>query len=648
MGLRARLFLSFLSVVLLLGGITLYTGARLITRTILREAQYRTTLDLKSARAEIDSRLKLIQAILESLARRNRARKLILAGVSEELRISFERERIRYGFDVLSFCDARGEVIARTRHPYKPGGNRALDPVVESALGGKPARGVIILYADELAAEGSDLPRQAFINFVPTPHAKERPEKSESSGMMLWAAAPVCDEDGKVIGAVYGGILLNRNWKVVDEICQAVFGNEKYDGRDLGTVTIFLWDVRIATNVKDSRGNRAIGTRVSAEVYDRVLESGMRWSDRAFVVNDWYVSSYEPIHDPRGKIIGILYTGVLEKKYRDLRNDILASFLTPILLGVVFSLVLSFLLARSIASPVRELVVASRHLADGDLDYRPQPFKSSTELQRLAESFSRMADAIKERDERLRKQNLELEKSNEQLKRLNRSYMEMLSFVSHELKNPLNAVIFGASSLRDEMLGPLNEKQKKIMETILRNAEYLEEMTANYLDLSRIETGEMKVKKRHINLWEDVVEPVLLQLEGQINSAGMQLKTDVPRDIEFQADPALLRIVMDNLLSNAVKYGAKGGDIEITATADAEGVTVSVRNDGQGIKEEDIDKLFGKFVRLETPSSKARKGTGLGLFISREIVEGHGGKIWAESEYGKWAKFSFRIPTGKE
>ena len=106
---------------------------------------------------------------------------------------------------------------------------------------------------------------------------------------------------------------------------------------------------------------------------------------------------------------------------------------------------------------------------------------------------------------------------------------------------------------------------------------------------------------------------------------------------------------MDNLLSNAAKYGRNGGAIRIDASERDGEVQVSVWNEGEGIRKEDLQKLFGKFSRLDRPSAKSRKGTGLGLFVSREIIEKHGGRIWAESEAGKWAKFSFTVPKeGKE
>jgi len=644
MRLWARLVAASLFVVLLLGGITVYTGSRLIDAAVRREAQRRTELDLRSAWAQINGQLEAIQETIGHIARTPESRRAFGGPASDEVRVALERERIRSRLDVLGACDPSGRVVLRTRPPYTTGDVRSPDPVVERALAGTPHRGIVILHASELEREGDELRRRAFVAFVDTPHAKPRPQETESGGMMLWAAAPVADERGATLGAVYGGVLLNRNWEVVDRIRHTVFGDDTYGGKALGTVTIFQWDVRIATNVKNAQGNRAIGTRVSAEVYDSVLENGRRWHERAFVVNDWYLSSYEPITDPADRIIGILYTGILERKYVDLRDRILRSFFVPVGIAIALSVILSVVVARTIARPISELVVASRRLADGDFAYRPQPPKSSPELNRLVEAYTQMACGIQQRDEELRRQNLRLEESNAQLTQLNRNYMDMLGFVTHELKNPLNSVIFTAAALRDGYTGPLSEKQKENAERIVRNAKYLEEMIANYLSLSRIEKGEMAVRARAIDLRSDVVDPMLAQVQSQIEEAKMHVENAVAGGIALVADPALLRIVLDNLLTNAVKYGRGGGRIEIAGAAADGQVCLSVWNEGDGIREENLPKLFGKFVRLDEPSAKARKGTGLGLFISREIAEKHGGTLKAESQPGHWAKFTLCLP----
>ncbi|GAI92109.1 unnamed protein product, partial [marine sediment metagenome] len=199
--------------------------------------------------------------------------------------------------------------------------------------------------------EGEDLFQQAYIQFTPTPGARPRSEKAETSGMVLMAAVPVWAGNEEIIGILYGGILLNRNYRLVDYVRDMVFEEKEYKGKPFGTVTIFQWDVRITTNVKEKDGSRAIGTRVSREVYEKVLENGKTWLDRAFVVNSWYISAYEPIYAPTNKIIGMLYAGVLEDKYVDIKNGIFLRFLAIIFGGIVAVLILSHLLSRGLSKP---------------------------------------------------------------------------------------------------------------------------------------------------------------------------------------------------------------------------------------------------------------------------------------------------------
>lgn len=131
--------------------------------------------------------------------------------------------------------------------------------------------------------------------------------------MALKAAAPVLDTGGNVAGALYGGLLLNRNYELVDTIKQAVYGEERYRGKEVGTAAIFQWDLRVSTNVHTVTGQRAIGTRVSESVYEQVLERGEAWTGRAFVVNDRFVTARKPIRSFTGMIVGMLYVGTVEQ-----------------------------------------------------------------------------------------------------------------------------------------------------------------------------------------------------------------------------------------------------------------------------------------------------------------------------------------------
>ncbi|MCK4724120.1 MAG: cache domain-containing protein, partial [Dehalococcoidia bacterium] len=289
----------------------------------------------------------------------------------ETLQSELEKIRKKELVDVLTLTDENGQVIIRLRNPSVNGDSQVQDELVGRVLSGeKIIAGTVIVPSEELIKEGADLAEQAYIKFVPTPKAKPSPETEQASGMMIKAAAPILGYDGSLIGVLYGGILLNRNYKIVDRVKETVYRGVKYKGKDIGTATIFQGDLRISTNVKAEDGSRAIGTRVSEEVCEQVLVKGLPWIERAFVVNNWYIAAYEPIKDIKGKIIGILYVGILEEKFIDMRKRAIAWFLGITLAGMAIALVVSSFLANGVLRPIRGLVSASHQWASGNLEYR--------------------------------------------------------------------------------------------------------------------------------------------------------------------------------------------------------------------------------------------------------------------------------------
>ena len=235
----------------------------------------------------------------------------------------------------------------------------------------------------------------------------------------------------------------------------------------------------------------------------------------------------------------------------------------------------------------------------------------------------------------------------EQLTAANRNYLEMLGFVSHELKNPVASMVTDARLLADGYLGPVEDRQKVKLERLITKGEYLLDLVREYLDLARVEGGELQVTMRcGVAFVEKVVEPAIELVRAQIDAAGMVLTTDLP-DAPFavDCDPSLLTIVLVNLLSNAVRYGKSGGALRLTVAPDAEHyLRVTVWNEGPGFSRAERGRLFRKFSRLHTPTADQRRGTGLGLYNSWRIVQLHRGHIRADAQAGAWAEFAFEIP----
>ncbi|MBM3500233.1 MAG: HAMP domain-containing protein, partial [Armatimonadetes bacterium] len=488
----------------------------------------------------------------------------------------------------------------------------------------------------------------AGIEVVPTPRARPDGPRRLTEAMVLEAAAPVRDEAGRLRGVVRVGTVVNGNFEFVDFVRRNVFTTATYNGKNLGTVTVFQGDVRIATNVEGPDGERAVGTRVSAEVHDRVLGEGKRWEGPAFVVDSWYVSAYEPLRDLEGRTIGMLYVGILQDRYDDMRAEATRSFLGIAALALLIAVVLSVALARRFTRPLAGLTSGAAEIARGNLDYRLEPPTSARhdEIRRLSMAFSQMAAAVRERDEQLRASNLELQLTADELEQWVQNYLDILEFITHELKNQIAAMQINLLAVRDGYLGGIAPAQREALDDVAKTIERSEEMILNYLNLSRIEKGELQVRPQPLDLEADVLRPVLKDLRGRLDARRMQVEIALPDDLIVYGDASLLRIVYSNLINNAAKYGRDAGRVRVFGERRNGMVELHVWNDGPGVPEGKAGELFRKFSRIHAPTDE-QPGTGLGLFITREVLHRHGGEIRVENAPGEWIDFVLTLPSAE-
>ena len=274
---------------------------------------------------------------------------------------------------------------------------------------------------------------------------------------------------------------------------------------------------------------------------------------------------------------------------------------------------------------------------------RCQVYKENVgdEIEQLAAAFCHMIHKLDLYQE-------ELKLTNEELRKLNRNYMKMLRFVSHELKAPIANSSMSAQALLQSIFGTLTPPQEKMVRLIYSNLSSSVEMVKNYLDLSRIETGELLFQPRRLHLASEVVAPTLNALSALIDASRMRVEDQTDEGVVLEGDEELLRVVYGNLIGNACKYGREGGVLRLRAQDQGALWRVEVWNDGPGVAREKMDQLFQKFSRIQDNRKGAAKGTGLGLFISRTIVELHGGKIWAEGVEGEWIHFVIELPKSQE
>jgi two-component system NtrC family sensor kinase len=624
--LRSRIVVPFDIIIVTFSLLVAVLGYYVIKIDIIKRAQTKVKNDLNSAREIYTQELEKVKDVIRFTADRFFINDAISTQDNETLDKELNRIRTSESMDILTLTDASGKVISRSRNPSVTGDNQASDMLVSKVLSSSEvASGTIIIPRQEIVKESEDLAEQANIDFITTPKARRRAETRETSGMMIKAAAPVFGYDGKLSGVLYGGNLLNRNYMIVDKVKEIVYKGQTYKGKDIGTATIFQDDLRISTNVRAKDDNRAVGTRVSEEVYEQVIVKGLPWIARAFVVNDWYKTAYEPIKDIDDRIVGILYVGILEQPFTSMMRNIVILFLVIVCLATALAASLEIVLTRTIERPIERMLKATRKLSAGSLGYEVDKETGTLEFNELADSFNKMSSQLRDREESLKK-------INEELAALNKTYLDLVGFVSHELKGIVASTIMNTAAVRDGFFGQINEKQKQSLKSVTKSLHYFRETVRKFLDLSRIEKGELQVNKKQVILREDVFDPCMETFNAEISDKQIKITNNIAADIKVNGDLDLLLIVANNLIGNAVKHGLEKGKITLKSEDLKDKVQIEVYNNSRPIREEEKEKLFKKFSRLENSKDKKIKGTGLGLFLTKEIITKHGGDICVRPE----------------
>ena len=264
----------------------------------------------------------------------------------------------------------------------------------------------------------------------------------------------------------------------------------------------------------------------------------------------------------------------------------------------------------------------------------------STEIIELLETFASQS-ALAIQNARLYQ---ELAQKTSELEIASRHKSEFLASMSHELRTPLTAVIGFSEVLLDRLFGELNEKQERYLEDIRRSGRHLLELLNDILDLSKVEAGKMELELADTSLTAALEQGVAM-VRTRASNQGLSLTVDVEPDlVDVVADPLRLKQVLLNLLSNAVKFTPPGGRVRVRARRLANEVHVTVEDTGIGISEEDQKRIFESFEQGRGGLSRTAEGTGLGLTLSKRIVELHGGRLWVESRLGEGSAFTFTLP----
>jgi signal transduction histidine kinase len=296
---------------------------------------------------------------------------------------------------------------------------------------------------------------------------------------------------------------------------------------------------------------------------------------------------------------------------------------------------------------------AAARVGAGAYDERIE-LRRRDELGGLADELNRMAvslqasvqgleQSVEERTRELQEVLAELSRKGRQLEVASQHKSDFLANMSHELRTPLNAILGFSQVLRQGLFGPVNPKQEEYLDDIIASGHHLLSLINDILDLSKVEAGQVELEVTSFSLREALERGVVMVREPA-SQRGVAFALDLAPDVDkVEGDERRLRQVVFNLLSNAVKFTPEGGSI-VVASARVDGeVHVSVTDTGPGIVAEERERIFEEFHQTDV-GMQQREGTGLGLAVSRRLVELHGGRIWVESDHGHGSRFVFTLP----
>jgi len=639
---RIKLIATFLLFSFLTGGVPLLVGGGVLYNTFLREAKIRVTQDLNAARQMYDDHAEKMALALRVAAEGTNFHGIFQDSGTEGLGRALRSIAESGPFDLVGLADAGGRVWALSSGLAQNlrSAEKVL-PSVEKALKfHRPVRGTMVLPLSDVALMDPALSERARLPLKPAP-AEALSRRSLDEVMTLTAAVPLGGTTATP-AALFGIKVLNGASAFVGGIRESLFRGTEHDGWNLGTVTIFLGDVRIATNVLEEDGQRALGTKVSPAVARQVLEQGKRWNDRAFVVHDWYITCYEPITDLDGRPVGMLYVGVLEKPYAGVRNKAILLFAALSVLGMSVAIGLGYFLEWKIIAPICRLSDAAAEVSKGNLHPDLGPLEKG-EIGVVQKAFASMLEAIRDRETRQRR---ETESKLVMAQKLS-SIGRLAAGVAHEVNNPLTGVLTCGHLLleRDD----LDDEAREMLKVIVDATERVRRIVKSLLDFSR--QTSLSMEPTDINR---VVLDTLPLVENQAAIKGVALRFEPGEGIPpVSMDVQQVKSVLLNLLINALDATDAGGSITVSSRVALSmsregvkrlGVELSVKDTGCGVPPENLEKIFEPFFSTK----EVGKGTGLGLAVAYGIVARHGGVIRVQSQVGKGTEFTIWLPLEEQ
>lgn len=616
--------------------------------------------DLTIAHEYMHRILRNTQASLASMSRSTRFESSLAsdAGSGEALDALLATMAREEALDFLYVVREDGAIVS-TAHPLASKSLRTDWPIIRAALNGQARTGIDVFTANDLAAISPSLAEKAKLTLVSTPTAGVDHRTVEARGMVVHSASPITLPDGRH-AALVAGILLNRNLGFIDTINTLVYHDQSLPEDSRGTASLFLGDVRISTNVRMFEGRRALGTRASAAVSKTVLGEGRTWLDRAYVVNDWYVSAYEPVQDSYGKRVGMLYVGFLEKPFFEAKRETLVSIIVAFLLVAGLTVPLFLRWAADIFRPLERMTNTIARVESGDLDARTGHVEDKDEIGQVATHLDHLLDQVQSRDRQLRQWNEDLNarveertrnllQTNQQLEETTRQLVmseklavigEITAGIAHEINNPL-AVMQGNLEIVRDRMGDRAEQAQVEFRLLDEQIHRIGQIISDLLQFAKPAEYAGYMDRQDLS---EVVSGTLPLAQHMLKKTAITVEHEYGATRQVAMSRTELQQVLVNLIVNAIHAMPNGGRLRLRTTdsdnaAGRPGAAVEVVDNGMGIPAELVAKVFDPFF-----STKQHGGTGLGLSISQMLVSRQGGQISVSSEVGKGTTFTVWLP----
>jgi len=627
-------------------------GVFILSAKVATQAQEKVRYDLNVAREAYQNELTRLYDVVKFTAAFGKTGETVGSGNREAVADILAPVQSSEHLDLLAAVDASGKVIYRANNPELAGDDKMRNLFVSRALKGEIVSGTTVLPAQELALEGDALVHQALV--AQAPAAKGSPAlPPTSAGMFLFVAAPVRDRAGNVLGALYGGILLNNSKTFVDKIKSVVYEGARLQGQDVGNTTLFMGDRMIASNVPHQGAVRVAGTRLSTQVYNKVLLAKTRWVGRTYLGREWYLNAYEPILSLQGVPIGALSVGMLESQYSAVKIDMAVLLSFVLLVSCLVGVSMAGFLGRKLSHPIRQLEVLARRVAAGERNVQSN-IDTRDEIGDLAERFNDMSRSLAEREhniielnrnleQKVQLRTAELEEKNrllvqtrEELLRVEKlaAIGELAAGVAHEINNPM-AIIRGNTELL-QLSVPEDADNREEVDMIFQQVKRVERIVSNLQKFARRQQRELGPVRLN-----DMLHEIVTQIGHQVPLDGIKVVESYAQSVEVvEGDGDQLRQVFTNLVLNGVQAMPNGGvlTLKTAPVPDAELYEVRVSDTGVGIQQENLSQVFNPFF-----TTKA-SGTGLGLSVSYGIVREHGGSIDISSIPGSGTTFAVVLP----